>query len=107
MPRFLSLSETKLHAVLDSLALLGGSARIESLEAALNPSVPRRTLQRWLKTLVVTGRLQKTGRGPSTLYVLSPTKRESTASTLREEEACIPLSIPSQEILDYVSRPLS
>jgi len=105
-----SIPETQLLALLQAIESLGGVARIEALAAKLGPSIPRRTLQRWLKFLVDTQRLQKTGKGASTLYVL-PTEHkvsQTNASTTGvDAEAYLPLSLPSQEILEYVRRPLA
>lgn len=100
------LPETQLGNVLVAIRALGGAVRLEALEATLKPPVPRRTLQRWLKSLVETGRLLKQGQGPATLYAIPP-GAETATSVRSEEEMSIPLSIPSQEILEYVRRPLS
>ncbi|MEO6054969.1 MAG: Fic family protein [Chthoniobacterales bacterium] len=115
------ISESQLSAVLAAIQALGGKANLGEISAGLRDPTPRRTLQRWLKLLVDETRLEMTGGGALTVYRLRPgtpliqktPKRLVTSAPSisyvqeTEAEAYVSLSLPGQEIRDYVRRPLS
>jgi hypothetical protein len=105
MPRVI-LSEN-LNLVIDAIRQQGGSARLEEISSKIAKPVPRRTLQRWLKVLTLTRRVEVIGQGPVTVYRIPAAMPAVSAAEESTEDKDIPLSIPGKEILDYVRQPLS
>jgi Fic family protein len=72
---------------------------VEEVMLALGPEISRRTVQRWLASLVEEGKLKTVGKGKRTRYLL----REEEISGGGEQ---IPLSSKGREIEWRVSQPL-
>jgi fido (protein-threonine AMPylation protein) len=101
-----NISPENLNLVIDAIRVKGGSARLEEISLQLGKPVPRRTLQRWLKALAETGRVEVMGQGRVTVYRIPATTPAPAAADAGTEESAIPLSISGAEILEYVRRPL-
>nr|WP_315243993.1 Fic family protein [uncultured Albidiferax sp.] len=91
-------------AILAAVAQFPDGALIEQLEAQLQAPPTRRTLQRWLLSLITQKRVFKTGQGRATRYVGTPvplSKGEPAAL-----EHVLPLSAPAQKVEAHVRLPL-
>ena len=77
-------------------------ASIEEIMLGLNPSFPRRTVQRWLARLVKDGQLIAVGKGRARRYELSPISGVSA----EVKPHPIPLSSEAVRIETLVSRPI-
>ena len=94
-----------LAAVVDFVRQSANGARSGEIAEALK-EIPQRTLQRWLKSLVESGRLVQVGKGPAARYRL-PVKVEEQKQTAAQkagpeeekpEEVVTPLSVESAQI---------
>jgi hypothetical protein len=94
-----------LNLVIETNRLKGGSARLEEISSQMEKPVPRRTLQRWLKTLAEAGRVEVVGQGPATAYRIPAITSPVTADASTQDRN-IPLSLAGSEVLEYVRRPL-
>ena len=102
MPKY--ISEKDLHPIEAMLAGRPDGWRIGDIEKQLaNQGVDmnRRTLQRRLVQLEKAGRIQITGVGRATRYLLLTSLEKST-----EAEVAIPLSFDAKEIINQISRPI-
>jgi Fic family protein len=84
---------------------------IEQLLTTLTPSPARRSLQRWLATLVRQGRLRKVDRGRATRYVAEPITGFGhivipTPIIQGHVTVGLPLTDEAQSVLNHVSLPL-
>ena len=94
-----------LAAVVDFVRQSTYGARSGEIVAALK-GVPQRTLQRWLKSLVESGRLAQAGKGPAARYRLPAIVEEQKETPERKrgpeeekpEEVVTPLSVESAQI---------
>jgi hypothetical protein len=69
------------------------------------PEIPWRTAQRWLATLVRSGRIHAIGKGPARRY-LAAGRSEAVAGRAADVFRSIPVSAASKDILAYVEQPL-
>ena len=101
-----------LAAVVEFVRQSADGARSGEIAEALK-EIPQRTLQRWLKSLVESGRLVQVGKGPAARYRL-PLIVEGQKQTAAQqagpeegkpEEAVMPLSAESAQIRDYLRQP--
>ena len=76
---------------------------VSEILQALPASVPLRTLQHRLKSLVSGGRVAMEGRGRWAKYRL-PRKDRTDVQTSEDQDAFIPLSGDAREVRDYVRR---
>ncbi len=91
--------------LLELVGRFSEGASIEEVMLGLTPPISKRSLQRWLSSLVEEGRLVVVGRGRATRYQLRETATDETAPSLIH--SAIPLSKGAKEILEAVSRPIS
>ena len=77
-----------------------GGITLSQIMAALPMEIPRRTLQRHLKSLTDSGRLVRTGGRRDAKY-----HRPSATPRVGEDEAVVPLSAGGKDVLAYVRRP--
>ena len=102
-----------LAAVVDFVRQSANGARSGEIAESLR-DIPQRTLQRWLKSLVESGRLAQVGKGPAARYRLPVIAEEQKETAARQagpaeekpEEVVTPLSAESAKIRDYPRRPL-
>ena len=112
MPR--QVSQAELDAVLQAVARIPGGASIEEISGALEISLPRRTLQRRLASLVEQNRLMLAGHGRGSRYQLPTREIEVRASTGRvtvkgrdaQVEIYIPVSPEGKDIKQAVRKPV-
>ena len=83
------------------LAEAGDKCGISALEARL-PGVGRRTLQRWRAELVMTGEVERSGRGPRTVYRL---RRASEGSQAQGASGAAATSGPADAVLPAKAGP--
>ena len=105
------LGEEDLASVVDIVRQSTGGARRSDIAKALK-TVPQRTLQYWLKSLVEDGRLTQEGKGPAARYLLPAVieeQKETPAPQARAEqekpEVVVPLSTESEKICEYLQQP--
>jgi hypothetical protein len=102
-----------LAAVVDFVRQSANGARSGEIAEALK-EIPQRTLQRWLKSLVESGRLVQQGKGPAARYRFLGVVEEQKETAARQagpeeekpEEVVTPLSAESAKIRDYLRQPL-
>jgi len=100
-----------LAAIVEFVRQSANGARSGEIAEALK-EIPQRTLQRWLKSLVESGRLAQQGKGPAARYRL-PVIVEEQKQTIAQQagpeegkpEAAVPLSAESAQIRDYLRQP--
>jgi len=84
---------------------------ISELQAA-NPHKSRRTVQRYLTSLIASGEIIAVGKGPSRRYIAASAYAErllTTSAVLASNDEfpkTIPLSADSKDILKYIEQPL-
>ncbi len=88
-----------LAAVVDFVRQSANGARSGGIAEALK-GIPQRTLQRWLKSLVESGRLVQVGKGPAARYRI-PAKVEEQKQTAAQQAG------PEEEKLEEGVTPLS
>jgi len=101
-----------LAAVVDFVRQSVNGARSGEIAKALKDT-PQRTLQRWLKSLVESGRLAQVGKGPAARYRLPVIAEEQKETAARQagqeeekpEEVVTPLSAESAQIRAYLRQP--
>ena len=101
-----------LAAVVDFVRQSANGARSGEIAKALK-KIPQRTLQRWLKSLVESGRLVQVGKGPAARYRLPAIVEEQKEKPERKrgpeeekpEEVVTPLSVESAQIRAYLRQP--
>jgi hypothetical protein len=101
-----------LAAVVDFVRLSANGARSGEIAESLR-DIPQRTLQRWLKSLVESGRLVQVGKGPAARYRLPAIVEEQKETPERKrgpeeekpEEVVTPLSAESAQIRAYLRQP--
>ncbi|MCC8421522.1 MULTISPECIES: hypothetical protein [Photorhabdus] len=74
---------------------------------AEHPSIPRRTIQRWLGQLVEDGKVHALGEGRGRRYVIS--ERETLKQVTERSgdfPSYIPLSEDSKDVLRYIDQPM-
>ena len=94
-----------LEAVVDFVRQSANGARSGEIAEALK-EIPQRTLQRWLKSLVESGRLVQVGKGPAARYRLPVIVEEQKQTAAQQagpeeekpEEVVAPLSAESAQI---------
>ncbi|HUZ96850.1 MAG TPA: Fic family protein [Edaphobacter sp.] len=105
------LPEEDLAAIVDAVALRSEGARVGEIANVLKSSIPRRTLQYWLKHLVDAERLVKEGEGRWAKYHVPAATAPEEAAPARaaegaeEGEVHVPLSPASTKIRDYLREP--
>ena len=77
-------------------------ASLEQIMLGLNPSVPRRTLQRWLSTLIKEGKLIAIGNARARRYKVVQISHQKAAKTI----SLIPISREGESIQSEVSKPI-
>lgn len=78
-------------------------ASLEEISLGLNPAVPRRTLQRWLSTLVKEGRLLGPGRTRARKYKVPQTPHKQLS---KAPPSLIPLTKEAVYLASEVSQPI-
>jgi len=112
------IPESELNNILAVIARFLEGLSIEEIESALNPSPPRRTLQRWLALLVAEKRLRMEGQrrgaryfsGSADVKALLPTIAPTIAPALApyaQDDFGIPLSPEGLAVAKTVTRSLS
>jgi len=102
-----------LAEVVDFVRQSANGARSGEIAQALK-EIPQRTLQRWLKSLVESGKLVQEGKGPAARYRFLGAVDEQKETAVRHarpedekpEEVVISLSAKSAKIRDYLRQPL-
>lgn len=81
-----------------------GQPQTVSEIVAQSPGYPRRSIQRWLTSLVTQGRIERTGRGPAARYaaMLRVSSRVQETPLLE-----VPLRVTSQELVQFLRKPRS
>lgn len=103
--------ETVIELLLQKIQRSQSGLSISELQAQ-NPSLSRRTAQRYLASLVARGDIVAEGKGPSRRYKATSAQTErlitESAFLARSDEfpEAIPLSADSKDILKYVKQPL-
>lgn len=92
------------NAIVAAVAAAPDGVGIEALQAAF-PEVPRRSLQRWLATLVEDARLVAEGSARARRYRTAAAPAASPVAVTTEP--AIPLSAPGRQVQTDVSRPLA
>lgn len=80
-----------------------GGASIEDIQASLKPEIDRRTLQRRLKELILSGKVETSGKTRAIKYKLTGVGGEIT--TAQTAADLLPLSKEGKEIQRIVSQP--
>ena len=100
-----------LAAVVEFVRQSADGARSGEIAEALK-EIPQRTLQRWLKSLVESGRLVQVGKGPAARYrlpVIVEEQKQTVAQQAGPEEgkpeAAVPLSAESAKMRAYLRQP--
>jgi len=100
-----------LAAVVEFVRQSPDGARSGEIAEALK-EIPQRTLQRWLKSLVESGRLVQVGKGPAARYrlpVIVEEQKQTVAQQAGPEEgkpeAAVPLSAESAKMRAYLRQP--
>lgn len=73
---------------------------------ARHPDLARRTAQRWIKELMVTGRIIAVGEGRARRYLRAASSLSSAKDQADAFPQYIPLSADSQGIIAYIDQPL-
>lgn len=99
------------EAMLEAVSQFSGGVGIQQIEAKLLLAPNRRTLQRWLNTLISQGRLRKEGQGRATRYLLGKIVAASAHVTARitataHAEILLPLSDEAKSIEAQLRKPL-
>jgi hypothetical protein len=97
------IPEESLKAIEKAVQLQPEGADLGHIAAALNPPVPKRTLQYRLKYLVNSGRLEKEGDDRWAKYRMAAVIPEKKSAAAAGEEA-VPLSSASKETRHYLSQ---
>ncbi len=97
--------------VLEAIARLPGGARIEQIEEQLSAPPNRRTLQRWLNTLIAQERVRRDGQGRAVKYLRAKASNVhantvAKAGVSAQAEVLIPLSSAAKEVEQEVRQPL-
>ncbi|GAA4320795.1 Fic family protein [Compostibacter hankyongensis] len=95
-------SAKDLREIVLTLSVETGGLSIGAIEAKLTNPPDRRTLQRRLKELIVSGELVSSGKGRATRYELAKVASVSNPDTNSD---LLPLSGQAREIRQYVSQP--
>lgn len=90
--------EATIRAEPNGLSLSGLQSRF--------PSLPRRTVQRWLARLVGAGMIQAVGRGPARRYLVSPAAASEPALAATSDDD-IPLGQQAIELRGRIRMPLA
>lgn len=109
MPRLIPTDA--FEAVFEAIAHLSGGASIEQIEENLSAPPNRRTLQRWLSSLIAQGRLRREGRGRAVKYLRAKGGDAQAGIATKETaathgETLIPLSPGAKEVEAQVRQPL-
>jgi Fic family protein len=110
-----TVSESELQRLQDVILRFPGGIGIAKLKDEFQGAISRRTLARWLQTLIRAGRIQRRGDLKGTSYfpaaVALTAIRQNAATAERFETpdgpVTILLSAPAREILEYVTRPVA
>ncbi|MCH8533142.1 MAG: Fic family protein [Saccharospirillum sp.] len=95
------------EAVLTAIARFPDGASIEKIEQNLSAPPNRRTLQRWLNSLIAQQRVCREGQGRAVKYRLGESRNTEVKGDLAEHaEALIPLSPEARDIEKQVRQPV-
>lgn len=99
------------ESVLAAISRFPDGARIEQIEKILSAPPTRRTLQRWLNTLIAQGQVHRAGQGRAVKYLrrtVVETQANITgkATVTAHAELSIPLSQEAKEVENLVRSPL-
>lgn len=99
------------EAVLGAITHFPGGARIEQIEESLPVPPNRRTLQRWLNSLIAQERVRREGQGRAVKYLcVKPVRAQANSATTEaaaaHAEVLIPLSPEAKEIERQIRQPL-
>lgn len=101
--------EEELNQILQFITQYPAGVSIRNIMKGIGLTIPRRTLQRRITTLLKQGRLNKKGRGRGTRYLIKeelPFEVElAKISSVQAVEDNIPLSPEAQSIKQYVTQP--
>jgi hypothetical protein len=112
MPR--QIPTAQLDTIVEVVAKFPSGASAGEIRRQYKPTLPHRTLQRWLARLVEEGRLTKKGRGPSTRYLVNSGGIEVRPSTAQiklrahatEVEHYVPITAEAASIKQAVRQPI-
>lgn len=98
--------------VIEAIARFSDGASIEHIEETLTAPPHRRTLQRWLNSLIAQARVRREGQGRAVRYlsgmvVAEPLNISAKAAVSAHAEILIPLSPEAKEVEQQVRRPLT
>ena len=101
----------KSKAVVEALAILGGTGTLDDIRKVITSEQDKRTLQRRLKELVEEEVVKVSGKGRATKYSLeikpeSAINQADTRSEVIEAKSIIPLSHAAKAIEKVVSQPI-
>lgn len=99
------------EAVLEAIARIPDGARIEQIEESLPAPPNRRTLQRWLNSLIAQERVRREGQGRAVKYlrgkvISAQANSVASATATAHAEILIPLSPEAKVVEKYVRQPL-
>lgn len=99
-------AENKTQALREIILTFAGEAdgfSMEDIETKLSHPTDRRTLQRWLKKLIISGEVVSSGKGRATRYQLA---KAAPATDIKElDSGFLPLSQESREIQQHITQP--
>lgn len=98
------IAEESLAAIEKAVQLQPEGADLRNIAAALNPPIPKRTLQYRLKYLVNSGRLEKENDDRWAKYRRTAVIPEKKPAAAEEREEAVPLSRASNEIRHHLSQ---
>lgn len=95
--------------VIEAIARFPDGARIEQIEATLTAPPNRRTLQRWLNSLIAQERIRREGQGRAVKYLRGKgvsAQGNTVTKATAHAEILIPLSPEAKEVAQQVRQPL-
>lgn len=95
--------QDELNSILEFLKNHEEENPIENIQIQFNPTIDRRTLQRRLKELILSGQVVTSGKGSATKYKLVKTSERS--NVVPAIASLLPLSRQGIEILRIISQP--
>jgi hypothetical protein len=92
------------NTLLELIGRFPQGVSLEEVMIGLDPSIPRRTLQRWISSLIKNGYLDPLGKARARRYKILSVPQKQDLKLLRGIP--IPLTKKSEEILSKISQPI-
>jgi hypothetical protein len=97
--------EQELQKVLLALSEFPAGASLEELRVRLDPSMPERTLSRYLTLLQQRGKIRASGATRSRHYHLIPETAPSVNTAVQKSETVVPLSVEGEAVRGHLQLP--